>query len=444
MAPKIPRNDDAAPAVAQLRRAGDVRADEVALHYIRRHHRRIISSGNDEAAIAVTGNDVACTGCGAANRVVLTFGNAYAATVGHSRRARRVRADEIALNQIVCSHVVGVAANSNAGGVAGNDVARSATRAADREVRTVGENNARTVEVDSRRARRVDADVVALNHIARRIAPEKVYVPGGVAGDDVARTSGCAADSGVGRTVTGDVGIYVYADDALAYAATAQGGCARRVRADVVALNRGPGRGVSVNQNLRVVASDDVARGGRRAADGVVRRAFNAHAVIAVSGCRSAGRIEAEETTLNRVAAVGLQQDGRIAAITIEAIDDQSAHRAVARGDDESAADRAVAVQLDEMHGIVAHCQRVRARARLGKTVDHHRVADDGKRRQRYDRLQTRAGDGEADRVWCVRIDVRMRVRVENRLAERAGPAVARVNDVVVVSHGKSNADGEE
>ena len=182
--------------------------------------------------------------------------------------------------------------------VAGNDVARSSHCASDEGVVGAQEIDSRA-EAKTHRPGSVRADVVALNLIAGDGVVEQLNVVTGVAGNDVARGGSCAADGVIGGTCATAVVTDGYADNTLAYAATHQGGGARGVRADVVALNRRPARSGAVNLNASVVARDDVARGRRCASDDVVRRALNAHAEVAVGGRRCAGRIQAEETTLD-------------------------------------------------------------------------------------------------------------------------------------------------
>ena len=138
-----------------------------------------------------------------------------------------------------------------------------------------------------------------MNLIAGDCVVEQLNVVTGVAGNDVARGGSCAADGVIGGTCATAVVTDGYADNTLTHAATDQCGGARGVRADVVALNRRPARSGAVNLNTSVVARDDVARGRRCASDDVVRRALNAHAEVAVGGRRYAGRIQAEETTLD-------------------------------------------------------------------------------------------------------------------------------------------------
>ncbi len=206
-------------------------------------------------------------------------------------------------------------------------------------------------------------------------------VVAGIAGNHVARRSSGTADGVIrGAGPAGAVKTYEYAGDTLAYATASQRRRAGHVDADVVALNRGPARAGPVDQNSGVVPRNNVARGGSGSADDVVRRAFDVDAVIAVRGRRSAGGIQPEETTLDRVAAVRLQCDGNRGAIAVEIVDDQTAHGAVPGGDDQSLERGAVPVQLDAMQGVFAHSQGIRTRPRLRVAVDDERIGDGGKR----------------------------------------------------------------
>ena len=72
------------------------------------------------------------------------------------------------------------------------------------------------------------------------------------------------------------------------------------------------------------------------------------------------------------------------------------------------------AAQLDQRRATVA---------RLGETVDQDRVGDRGQRRERSDRLDPGARDGEVDRVR--RSDGG--VGIDDRLTERAGAEVAGI-----------------
>src|SRR5205823_4546823 len=134
-----------------------LRADEVAPD-------DVATSAYVNAVRAVAGDDVARGGRRAADRVVVGAAADVQADAGVGQRGRPggVRADEIALDNVVRG-VVGVDA---AGIVAGDEVARAGGRSTDGVV-------ARTVKYDAvggiaevGRACRVRADVVACNRVA--------------------------------------------------------------------------------------------------------------------------------------------------------------------------------------------------------------------------------------------------------------------------------------
>src|SRR5205823_5971722 len=118
---------------------------------------------------------------------------------------------------------------------------------------------ARTAIAEGESAGGVGADVVALDGIAGRGDPDARVADarGAVAGDDVAR----------GRRRTADGVVAAAQVDAIE--AVAQGRVAGGVQADRVALERVAGAARDVNANI-VVAGDNIAGPGRRAADGVV------------------------------------------------------------------------------------------------------------------------------------------------------------------------------
>ncbi len=115
-----------------------------------------------------------------------------------------------------------------------------------------------------------------------------------------------------------------------AVAPVSDGNGAAGVRADVVAPNlvdRGPGTG-DVNA-VAVVAGDDVARPGRRPADRVAGRAVDVHAVAGVAQVGGAGDVGADVVALEEIAAVRADLD----AVTTEAVDHQTFHRAATGSD---------------------------------------------------------------------------------------------------------------
>ena len=122
-------------------------------------------------------------------------------------------------------------------------------------------------------------------------------------------------------------------------------------------------------------------------------------------GPRRAGGVRADEVAHDGVP-IAPQTDGEIGVV-----DDEAAHRAGARVDDEAVG--APAAQLDEKDGVVADCERVLARAGLSVTVDDDGVGNAGQRRDGRDRVHTGARYVEGDRVRA-----HIPVGIKNRLPE--------------------------
>src|SRR5262249_28041788 len=147
--------------------------------------------------------------------------------------------------------------------VEGNDVAGEGGRAADGGRRGArGDGHALAHVGDHGAAGGIGADEVALDQVVRRPRAADEEAVGTVAGEEVARTGGRAADGVRRRTV----------EDVDAVGPVGEGGGAGRVGADAVARHRvvrGP-RALD-DDAVGTVAGDDIARGGGRAADGVRR-----------------------------------------------------------------------------------------------------------------------------------------------------------------------------
>ena len=155
-------NGHAAPNITERQRAGDVSADEVALDDIAAGWRTIAQHAN--AVIEIAGDEVTRARRCAADEVVLTVVNlkAYGA-VGDRRRARRVRADVIALNDVAGARRTAAVFDQDAVvDVAGDDVARGGVGAADLVAVSALKIDARAVAVGCR-ARCVRADEVAFD-----------------------------------------------------------------------------------------------------------------------------------------------------------------------------------------------------------------------------------------------------------------------------------------
>ncbi len=182
-------------------------------------------------------------------------------------------------------------------GVARDDVARDAGRAADRHAPRAGNDRDAVAAVgDDRVAVGREADDVAGDDGAGRAAvgdPDAV----GVARDDVAlgrvvRAIGVGADARVGRAAL----------DQDAGGAVAQHGDAVGADTDVVALDRGAGRSVADHHAVEGVAGDHIARPGRAAAEDVARAGAPEHrAAVDVAQRDQPGRVGADVVALQQV-----------------------------------------------------------------------------------------------------------------------------------------------
>src|SRR5207237_6763835 len=184
------------------------------------------------------------------------------AVVAEGGGARSVQPDGIGLHGVAGR---GRAVEPHAGPVvAGDDVVgdERPDRRAVGELLCVAGADAAEVIAEGERAGHVRADVVALHDaVAGRVHAQFI------AGDDVARGRGRAADW-----------ILSIHEDAGLYAVT-EGLRAGRVRADQIALYLVAGRvrtriEVADAHAAAIVAGDEVARAGRRAADEIIVRAF--------------------------------------------------------------------------------------------------------------------------------------------------------------------------
>src|SRR5439155_21223375 len=152
---------------------------------------------------------------------------------------------------------------------------------------------------------------------------------------------------------------------------------ARRVRADVIALNdfAGARRTAAVFDQDAVVdiAGDYVARRRVCTADLVAVGALEIDARV-VADRRRARCVRADEVAFDvSVGGGALEQSDAV----VKAVDDQAPHRTAACGDTESAATAdAVAVQFDKQDGVVALSQRVRTCARLRVAIDGYWRSD--------------------------------------------------------------------
>src|SRR5208282_1545314 len=171
--------------------SSEVGADKISLDHGAIH----TAHGDAITEARIAGNEIACARGGAANEVPIgTAPNPNPETaITNGIRTRDIGADEISEHKIVARAGIG---NINAIClVAGNQIACAWTGSADKVVRrAVPQANAvRLITIGQRRfAADVGADVIALNDIATHADHGNAVV--GVAGQQVARTGGCATD----------------------------------------------------------------------------------------------------------------------------------------------------------------------------------------------------------------------------------------------------------
>jgi hypothetical protein len=183
------------------------------------------------------------------------------------------------------------------------------------------------------------------------------------------------------------------------------------------------------------VAGDQVAGGGRRAADPVaVAPLLEIEPVEVARGVRPA-RVSSQEIGLDdvaRVAGLASELDGVIAETVAEAVDDQAADGRVAALDQEPAGEpRLATVQLDAEHGVCADGGGVRLGASLRVAIDDDGIGDRGQARLRLDGFHTAARDVEGNGVFA-----RVRVGRHDRLPQRAIAGAELVARVVLVLRG--------
>src|SRR5207249_3435331 len=123
-------------------------------------------------------------------------------------------------------------------------------------------------------------------------------------------------------------------------------------------------------------------------------------------------RVGADKASLDEVAVAE-----HLDTVTIEAIDDQTAHRTARGIDEETLYKRShiAPIELDEQHRVIAIGERVRTRPGLGVAVDHHWIGDGWQSGSRTNRVHTRSADVEVDLVGPGK-----RVCFSDRRAERA------------------------
>lgn len=409
--------------VPQVLGPGDVGADEVALHDDPGDAARDRNAGT-----AVAGDDVAGAGGAAADGAAGGVRVADAAAA-QGVRARGVGPDQVALDRAV---VAAIEEDHIRAPVSGDDVARGRSRRrgqpADLGPRLAAHVDAGVLVSQGRRAEGVGADVVPLDEVAAVVHQNAAAV----GRDDVAGPGAIAADRGLVGT------------DLDALIAVAQGPVARGINADEVAGDDVAQRAVgavvgSQTDAVQVVAGDEVALAGRGAADGVVSRIEDVHAVQLVAQVGQPAGICSDKVALNDVAAAQVEFDpvaARVMTVIGEAVDHQAAHPAATHRDDEAMGGTGhAAVEDDAQVGVVGVGQGVPAAARLAVTVDDDGVGDrrqaggglDLPRPRTRVVMQVGGGDVELDRVQAGM--GRGVVGVEDGLAERAGAAVVGVQD---------------
>src|SRR5690606_23367207 len=111
------------------------------------------------------------------------------------------------------------------------------------------------------------------------------------------------------------------------------------------------------------------------------------------------------------------------------AVDRETPHRAAPGVDHESLTTGTVfAANLDQDDGVISHRPRVGAGAGLCIPVNDDRFGYDGQWRFRLDGMYTRSGNVEADLIRSF-ARIPNGVGVQDRLAQRARPAIVRVGD---------------
>ena len=200
------RESHAGVAVAEIRAAGDIGADEISLDAV---VVKLVRGGGEEinAALAIGGNDIARAGRRAADEIVSGAKNRHPVrAVAASGRAAAGRANEISGHPVVAGS--GVAQIHPALAVAGNDIARARLRAADD---VAGRANEHTVVgvAKTDRAVHVGADEISQDHIARRAEAADPQA-GLVAGKEVAIHRISAADAVVSPVQNRDAGHRVH------------------------------------------------------------------------------------------------------------------------------------------------------------------------------------------------------------------------------------------
>src|SRR5436190_2803867 len=386
-------------AVRDRRVAERVHADDVALDV--NDARRV----DEDAFVRVAADAVAFAGDRAADAQVGDVGdveNADADSVRHRARDLGIRADDVALDQLVESFD-----DDDADAVVGDEVLH------DDVVADAADDDALHVaKIGIGEALGSRADVIALDVIvARRLGDDDA---GERRRDDVARGVVRASDRIVAAVLDRDAGIHVRKPHRAA-----------GVDAEVIAGDRVVERAV-VDENTGTVAADDVAVARREAADQISRRAHHDADLIH----RQRAGVRAEDVGGDVDAARAEDADrGEIGPADAADLEIANLRAVGAAVEHESVAGAGEAI---EDH------RRLRPADGLRRAVEDERRRDH-ERREKVDQHAVGRRDAEVDLV-----ETGMRVGVENRLPQRAGTGVVRRRDEVHIRAGDGGQRDQE
>src|SRR5436190_209993 len=379
--------------------------DHVAGVFLADHERAVADAADAVAFVRVAADAVAFAGDRAADAQVGDVGdveNADADSVRHRARDLGIRADDVALDQLVESFD-----DDDAGAVVGDEVLH------DDVVADAADDDALHVaKIGIGEALGSRADVIALDVIvARRLGDDDA---GERRRDDVARGVVRAADRVVAAVLDRDAGVHVR-----------QPHRAAGVDAEVIAGDRVVERAV-VDENTRTVAADDVAVGRREAADQISRRAHHDADLIH----RQRAGVRAEDVGGDVDAARAEDADrGEIGPADAADLEIANLRAVGAAVEHESVAGAGEAI---EDH------RRLRPADGLRRAVEDERRRDH-ERREKVDQHAVGRRDAEVDLV-----ETGMRVGVENRLPQRAGTGVVRRRDEVHIRAGDGGQRDQE
>jgi hypothetical protein len=190
-------------------------------------------------------------------------------------------------------------------------------------------------------------------------------------------------------------------------------GIVGNAKANDVAENGIAGRRSATDVNAHaVIAGNEIAIRRSGSADQVVRRIGDQDAIERVPGIHRPRDVQADVTAFDD----SVRRVGDLNAVAEEAVDDQCANHAIARGDLESVRARAGA-------GPVEFDNRRAGKTRLCSAVDRHGVDEVRQRAAGNDR-QTAGANVEDDVVGA-----RTGIGVQDRLLQRAGAGSIGIDD---------------